>query len=256
VTDFDPTKPSIARVYDYVLGGKDNFPADRQLAEQLIALFPPIMVTAKENKEFLDQAITWAAQAGFEQFIDLGSGLPTTPSTDSSAWAVAPGARVAYVDNDPIVIRHLHGTLGIQPQVTIVDGDVRDVRSILAAISSGIDLSAPACLIIAAMVHFFEASAARDLVARYAAAMAPGSLLMLTMLHATGEEADQFYGRYSQGPARLYQHSAADFASFFGDLELIPPGIADARTWRPQRSTVPVPPQRDCQMLVGVARVS
>jgi O-methyltransferase involved in polyketide biosynthesis len=255
VTDFDPKKPSIARVYDYVLGGKDNFAADRELAEQLISLFPPIVVTAKENKEFLDRAVTWVAGTGIGQFIDIGCGMPTSPSTDSSARAVAPGARVAYVDNDPIVISHLTGSLGQDPAVTIVEGDAREVDSTIAAVSAGINLSAPACLMIAAMVHFFEASAARDLVARYAAAVAPGSLVILTMLLAGGKEADQFYGRYSQGPARLYQHSAADFASFFGDLEVLAPGVADARTWRPEWPMVPVPPKRDCEMLVGVARV-
>ena len=243
-------------MYDYVLGGKDNFAADRELAQQLISLFPPIVVTAKENKEFLDRAVTWAAGTGIVQFIDVGCGMPTKPSTESSARAVAPGARIAYLDHDPIVISHLASSLGQDPAVTIVDGDVREVDATIASVSSGIDLSAPCCLIIAAMVHFFEASAARQLVARYAAAVAPGSLVILTMLLATGAEADQFYGRYSQGPARLYQHSAADFASFFGDLELLPPGVADARTWRPEWPLVPVPPKRDCEMLVGVARVS
>lgn len=255
MADFDPKKPSIARVYDYVLGGKDNFTADRELAQQLISLFPPIVVTAKENKEFLDRAVTWVAGTGIGQFIDIGCGMPTRPSTESSARAIAPGARIAYVDNDPVVISHLTSSLGKDPAVTIVDGDVRQMDSIIEAVSAGIDLSAPSCLIIAAMVHFFEASAARELVARYAAAVAPGSLVILSMLLATGAEADEFYGRYSKGPARLYQHSAADFASFFGDLELLSPGIADARTWRPEWPRVPVPPKRDCEMLAGVARV-
>jgi O-methyltransferase involved in polyketide biosynthesis len=256
VADFDPKKPSIARVYDYVLGGKDNFAADRELAQQLISLFPPIVVTAQENKGFLDRAVTWVAGTGIRQFIDVGCGMPTKPSTESSARAIAPDTRIAYIDRDPVVISHLTSSLGHDPAVTIVDGDVREVDAIIASVSSGIDLSAPSCLIIAAMVHFFEASAARELVARYAAAVAPGSLVILTMLLATGAEADEFYGRYSQGPARLYQHSAADFASFFGDLELLPPGVADARTWRPEWQMVPVPPKRDCEMLVGVARVS
>jgi O-methyltransferase involved in polyketide biosynthesis len=256
VADFDPKKPSIARVYDYVLGGKDNFAADRELAEQLISLFPPIVVTAKENREFLDRAVTWTAGSGIRQFIDVGCGLPTSPSTQSSAQAVEPSARVAYIDNDPIVISHLSGALSKDPTVTIVDGDAREVDSIIEAVSAELDLSQPAGLVIAAMLHFFDLSAGRDLVARYAARLAPGSLVILSMLLANGGVADEFFGRYSQGPARLYQHSAQDFASFFGDLELVAPGIADARTWRPQWPAVPVPLRRDAEMIVGVARVS
>ncbi|HUN36947.1 MAG TPA: SAM-dependent methyltransferase [Trebonia sp.] len=255
MADFDPKKPSIARVYDYVLGGKDNFAADRELAEQLIALFPPIVTTAKENKEFLDRAVTAVAGRGIRQFIDVGCGMPTLPSTYSSARAVEPEARVAYIDNDPIVISHLSGPLSADPMVTIIDGDARQVDTIIEAASADLDLSQPAGLIIAAMLHFFDLSAGRDLVAGYAARLAPGSLVILSMLLANGGVADEFFGRYSQGPARLYQHSADDFASFFGDLELIPPGIADARTWRAEWSTVPVPERRDAEMIVGVARV-
>jgi len=255
VADFDPKKPSIARVYDYVLGGKDNFAADRELAEQLISLFPPIVVTAKENKEFLDRAVTWAAGSGIRQFIDVGCGLPTSPSTASSAHAIEPGAQVAYIDNDPVVISHLTGAFGADPLVTIVDGDAREVDATIEAVSADLDLSQPAGLIIAAMLHFFDRGAGRDFVARYTARLAPGSLVVLSMLLGNGGVADEFFGRYSQGPARLYQHSAQDFASFFGDLELLPPGVADARTWRPEWPKVPVPARRDAEMIAGVARV-
>jgi O-methyltransferase involved in polyketide biosynthesis len=255
VADFDPKKPSIARVYDYVLGGKDNFAADRELADQLISLFPPIVTTAKENKEFLDRAVTWAAGQGITQFVDVGCGMPTSPSTVSSARAIEPGARVAYIDNDLVVINHLTATFRSDPTVTVIDGDVRQADSILPAVRAALDLSRPGCLIIAAMLHFFDLSAGRAFVARYASELAPGSLVVLSMLLPNGGTADEFFERYSEGPARLYQHSAEDFTSFFGDLELVPPGIADARTWRPEWPMVPVPPKRDASMIAGVARV-
>jgi O-methyltransferase involved in polyketide biosynthesis len=256
VADFDPSTPAIARVYDYILGGKDNFAADRELAQYLIDVFPPITITARENKQFLDRAIGWLATQGTDQFIDLGCGIPTAPSTHESARIDRPDARVAYVDTDPIVLSHLRGVpIREQAGLTIVDGDVRDVTAVLDKIASGIDLSAPACLIMAALLHFFPVEAGRALVARYAAALAPGSYLILTMGHAPGPAADRFFARYNEGPNRLYQHSAADFASFFGDLPLLAPGVADGRAWRPGWPKVPVPQQRDAVILVGVAQI-
>jgi hypothetical protein len=121
-------------------------------------------------------------------------------------------------------------------------------------VAAGLDLSAPACLIMAALLHFFPVEAGRDLVARYAAALAPGSYVILTMGLADGPAADRFFELYSKGPAPLYKHSAEDFASFFGDLPLVPPGVTDARSWRPGWPQVPVPTKREAEMIVGVAR--
>lgn len=256
MADFDPKTPSIARVYDYFLGGKDNFAADRELAQHLIDVFPPIPVTVRENKQFLDRVVGWAAGEGIGQFIDIGCGMPTTPSTHGTARAHNPGTRVAYVDTDPIVLSHLRGLpTREQAGLTILDGDVREVDDVLAGVSEGLDLSVPSCLVMAALLHFFPVEAGRELVARYAAALAPGSYVVLTMGLADGPAADRFFGLYNKGAAPLYKHSAQDFASFFGDLPLLPPGIADARTWRPNWPVVPVPPKREGEMIVGVARV-
>jgi O-methyltransferase involved in polyketide biosynthesis len=253
VADFNPNVPSIARVYDYFNGGKDNFAADRELAQHLIDIFPPIPVTVRENKEFLDRAVSWVAGEGIGQFLDIGCGMPTAPATHDSARTAVPGARVAYVDTDPVVLSHLRG-LPSQEGLTVIKGDVREVDTVLGAAAEGLDLTAPACLIMAALLHFFPAEASRDLVARYAAAMAPGSYVILTMGLADGPAADRFFDLYSKGPARLYKHSAGDFASFFGDLPLVPPGVADARSWRPGWPKVPAPPRREGEMIVGVAR--
>ncbi len=256
VADFDPSTPSIARVYDYFLGGRDNFAADRELARRLIGIFPPIPVTVRENKQFLGRSVSWLAGEGISQFIDVGCGLPTTPSTHGSARTANPDARVAYVDTDPIVLSHLRGLPAMeQTGLTIVDGDARDVDKVLARVSAGLDLAAPSCLIMAALLHFFPLEAGRELVARYAAALAPGSYVILTIGLADGPAADRFFDLYSRGPAPLYKHSAEDFASFFGGLPLLPPGVADARSWRPGWPAVSVPPKRDGEMIVGVAQI-
>src|ERR1700761_7526837 len=257
VADFDPRSPSIARVYDYLAGGKDNFPADRELAQHLMQVFPPITVTVQENKQFLERAVTWLANQGVSQFIDIGCGMPTFPSTHGVARAGIPDARVAHADIDPLVLSHLRGLPSPeQAGLTVVDGDVRDVDKILAQAGAGIDLSAPACLIMAALLHFFPAETARELVARYTAALAPGSYVVLAMGLAEGPEAEQFFALYNKdGAAPLYQHSAGDFVSFFGGLPLLEPGAADPRGGRPGWAEVPVPPHRDAVMLVGVGLV-
>jgi O-methyltransferase involved in polyketide biosynthesis len=257
VADFDPRTPSIARVYDYLAGGMDHFPADRELAQHLAQVFPPIVVTVQENKQFLERAVTWLANQGVGQFIDIGCGMPTFPSTHGVARAVIADAKVAYVDIDPIVLSHLRGLPSPeQAGLTVVDGDVRDVDQVLAQIGAGIDLSAPACLIMAALLHFFPVETGRELVARYTAALAPGSYVVLAMGLAEGREAEQFFALYNKdGAAPLYQHSAGDFTSFFGGRPLLEPGVADARVWRPGWPEVPVPPHRDAVMIVGVGLV-
>jgi O-methyltransferase involved in polyketide biosynthesis len=254
VPEFDPNTPSIARVYDYVLGGKDNFAADRELAGRLLALVPLIKDLAAENRQFLARAVTWAANQGIGQFIDLGSGLPTAPNTHESAQAITGGARVTYVDNDPIVITHLRAVLAQgNPGVSVVDGDVRDPAAILDRLRAGLDLSAPACLVVGYLLHFFTPEDARNLVASYTAALAPGSCLVLSVLHAESEAADEGLNAYSSAAAPVYSHPMADIAGFFGGLELVPPGIVDAREWRPGWEPANLP-ARGSYVVAGVAR--
>jgi hypothetical protein len=256
VSDFDPTVPSIARVYDYWLGGKDNFAADRELGDRLTALVPSTPVTLRENKEFLGLAVGWVAGQGIRQFVDLGAGMPTAPATHQVAQAAGADVRVVYVDNDPVVLAHLNALAAKgNPGVTVVSGDVREPDTILPAVARGIDLSEPACVIMGSLLHFFPPETARDLIARYTAPLAAGSYLIISMGVASGEAAEQFFRLYSEGPSKLYQHSPEDFASFFGSLELLPPGIGDARTWRPGWAVVPAAEPREGWMIVGIARV-
>jgi O-methyltransferase involved in polyketide biosynthesis len=235
VPKFDPGAPSIARVYDYVLGGKDNFAADRELGDRLLTLLPQIAEQAMENRQFLARAAAWAASQGIGQFIDLGCGLPTAPNTHESVKAVTGDARVVYVDNDPVVVSHLEALVAKgNPGVSIVAGDVRDVAAILDGVRAGLDLSAPVCLVAGFLLHFFTADAARDLIARYTAALAPGSYLVISVIHPEDTEAaDEGLGTYTSKAAPIYSHPLPDIASFFGESELVPPGIVNARQWRP-----------------------
>ena len=256
MADFDPATPSIARVYDYLLNGKDNFAVDRAVADKLLAVAPTSALVMRENRQFLARATGWAAGQGISQFIDLGCGMPTTPNTHQSAQAVDQKAHVAYVDTDAVVLVHLRA-LAAQgnPGVTVIDGDVREVDVILGAISAGLDLSQPVCLLMGALLHFFPADAARDLVAAYLPALAPGSYVVLSVGRADGDEESRGFGTYSStGAPTVYNHSVAEFAGFFGPLTLVPPGVVDAREWPPDSERAPLPP-RPGQALVGVARV-
>jgi precorrin-6B methylase 2 len=246
----------VARVYDYWLGGKDNFAADREVADKVLALYPPTADIVRENRQFLSRAVTWAAKQGIGQFIDLGAGLPTPPSTHESARAVTPEARVALIDNDAVAIRHLQALASSgNPRVTVIDGDAHETAEILSAVSASIDLSAPACLVMGALLHSIDAETARELVRRYAAALAPGSYVVLSIVRGDGDVADEGFSAYNcGGPAVGHNHSVAEFAGFFSGMELVPPGVVDAREWRPDRPAA-LPP-RAGQALVGVARVN
>ena len=144
VASFDPRTPSIARVYDYLLGGKDNFAADRAVAAKLVSVYRPIIETVPESRRFVERAVTWVAGQGITQFVDLGAGLPTVPNTHATAQAVNAAAAVAYVDNDPVVISHLTALLARHSnRVTVVAGDLHDRDAILAddGLRGVIDLS-------------------------------------------------------------------------------------------------------------------
>lgn len=236
--------------------GKDNFAVDREVAERLLAVAPLSAQVMVENRRFVALAVGWVASQGISQFIDLGCGMPTVPNTHQAARAIVADARVAYVDIDAVVLSHLRALVAHgNPGVTVVDGDVREVAVILNAIRGGIDLAEPACLSMGALLHFFPPDAARDLVASYAAALAPGSYVVLSVGRGDSDEADRGFGSYSAGAVQVYNHSVAEFASFFGPLKLVPPGVVDARLWHPGEDHAESLPPRAGHTLVGVARV-
>jgi O-methyltransferase involved in polyketide biosynthesis len=256
VQDFDPSTPSIARVYDYLIGGKDNFAADREAGDRLIEVFPAVVRAARENRQFLARAVTWVAEQGVGQFVDLGCGMPTEPNTHESAQAVRPGARVVYADNDAVAVAHLEAVVAKgTPGVTVVAGDVGDTDRVLAAVSAALDPAAPTCLIMGLLLHFYDPAAARALVARYSAALAPGSYLVISLAHGNGEEGERWFSAYSAGPAQARNYSVDEITGLFGDAELVPPGVVDARQWYPDLSGPPDLPFRTGQAICGVGRI-
>ncbi|MBO0819415.1 MAG: SAM-dependent methyltransferase [Nocardiopsaceae bacterium] len=256
MADFDRKKPSIARVYDYWLGGKDNFAADRELGDRLVRIGPELPDMVRENRELLTRAVSWSAGQGIDQFIDLGCGLPTAPNTHDTARLIAPEAKIAYVDNDPVVINHLRVMLPRDPAIAVIDGDVDDPDAILAEVGKLIDPARPACLLMGALLHFYETGAARDLAARYISVLAPGSYVVLTAGYMPpGPDAERFLAIYSAGPSSLYIHQPEDLLSFVHGLEILPPGVADAQVWRPGWEKVPDVAPRAIWMNGLMARV-
>jgi O-methyltransferase involved in polyketide biosynthesis len=231
VEPFDTTRPNIARVWDYWLGGKDNFAADRELAQKMLAVHPVSAQMARENRQFLGRAVSYVAAHGVRQFIDVGAGLPTALNTHDIARYANPEARVAYVDNDPIVVSHARSLLAKSPGVIAVPGDMRDPEAILGddGLAGLIDLAAPACVIMSGVLHFADAGTARRVTAGFARALAPGSYLIISVGSGNPAEGDNFTSAYTA--ARIYIHPLEDIISFFAGLDLVPPGVVPVMCW-------------------------
>ena len=248
----DTSRPNVARVYDYWLDGKDNFAADRELAESMLEIFPGLRELVRTNRQFIARAVSWVAGQGIDQFVDAGAGLPTAPGTDESARAVNPRAKVAYVDNDPVVINHAKALLaGRDGQVSVVRADLRDPAAVFAGCTD-LDASEPLCLILAAVLHLMDAESARRVAGDYVSRLPPGSYVIITLARYDDPVlADQIVSAYSA--ASFFNHSREDAATFFAGLELVEPGLVSGKTWR---GGMPDPglPNGAVYPLVGVAR--
>lgn len=254
--DIDPSVPNIARVYDYWLGGKDNFASDRVMADQFAGVYPGIRELCRDNRRFVCRVAAWAVGQGIRQILDLGSGLPTVLNTHDAARAVAPGTRVAYVDNDPVVIRHAEALLATGDGLSAAQADVTDPAAVWndPRVRAVIDPAEPVCVLLAAMLHFLDAATARALVAGYAELALPGSLLAISLSRNDNEE-QHTHAQAAYTAAHLYSHSRADIESFFGGLELIPPGVVLAQAWRGGVASVPSMAKGSAYFLAGVGRV-
>jgi SAM-dependent methyltransferase len=251
--DLDTTHPNIARSYDYLLGGKTNFPADRELAGKLLAIYPATRQIIRENRRFLIRALDYVLAQGISQYVDLGAGLPTRPAVHDIVRRQDINAPVLYVDSDPVVISHLRAlSCSADPHVHALAADLAGPAAVLAqARETGeIDFEEPVCLITAMVLHFLDAATARDLVKAYVDVLAPGSYVILTV--ARGEEAigDQITRVYDAAP--LHNHTRDDVLSFFTDLDLVDPGLTDARAWQPGWRTPAPFWDRAGQVLAGV----
>jgi len=231
--------PNPARIYDYLLGGNDYFPPDREAAEKLIAAYPEARTLARANRRFLTRAVWYLAEHGIGQYIDLGTGLPTSPNVHKVARQVRPGARVVYVDNDPVVTLHSRVLCATSDGVAVVDGDIRDPRSILAnpVLTAAIDFALPVAILCVSVFHFIrEDKNPREIMAAFRWRMAPGSYLVLS--HAATDDTERHVladieAVYDQATAPAVPRSAAGIRDFFAGLELVEPGLVDVSQWRP-----------------------
>ena len=246
-----------ARVYDYWLGGKDNFAADREAAEQVIAVRPTIRADVRANRAFLGRAVRYlAAEAGIRQFLDIGTGLPSADNTHEVAQSVAPEARVVYADIDPIVLVHGRALLTSTPEgaTAYADADLRDTGAVLAAARQTLDLGEPVAVMLVAMLHHVpDGDDPYGIVARLVDAVAPGSYLVLSHpasdidVAAVTEVARRYNARV---PAGQQRRSHDEVARFFSGLELLEPGIVATTEWRPSQPSGPAP----VPMWAGVGR--
>jgi hypothetical protein len=236
---FNPTVPNVARIYDFLLGGKDNYAADREAAQRLLDAVPGAGRAARDNRRFLGRAVWFLArEAGIRQFLDIGTGLPTRGNVHEIAHAAKPGARVVYADNDPVVVTHARALLADSLTVAAVQGDLRDPDHLfsLPDVQAFIDWDEPVAVLVVAVLHFLEdRDNPWEAVNAFKARMAPGSYLVLS--HITGDDTPADVIRQA---AEVYQNASApgiarpraQIARFFDGLDMVTPGLADPAGWR------------------------
>jgi len=234
----DATTPNIARMYDYYLGGKDNFAADRACADKVLSHYPELRAVARENRAFLSRVVRFlAAEAGIRQFVDIGAGLPTMENVHEVAHAVAPQARVIYVDHDPLVCAHARALLAIRDTVSVVQADMRDPEAILKDPETQrlIDFSQPVAILLVAILHFIAGDDnPYEIVGRLREAMAPGSYLVVS--HAGSDDlptrAQEAAAEYNRATAQMWFRTRTEILRFFDGFDLIDPGLVAADAWR------------------------
>ena len=260
--EVDTTRPHTARMYDYFLGGKNHFAADRELADKVLATTPSARTAARENRAFLGRAVRFlAAEAGIRQFLDIGTGLPTTSSVHQVAQAVIPSARVVYTDNDPLVLAHARALLTSSPEgrTAYIQADLRQPESILASpvAREVLDFSQPVALMLAAILHFLpDSDNPGEVLATLLGALPAGSYLVAS--HTTAEHDPEQWAplqrAYESGGIPGQFRDSGEFARLaFAGLELVPPGVVLVSEWRPD-TTGPRPTPAEVSVYGGVAR--
>src|ERR1017187_9888240 len=239
-SEIDTTKPHPARMYDAYLGGKDNYAADREAVREILRVFPEVRAMARANRAFMQRAVRFlAGEAGIRQFIDIGTGIPSAGNVHEVAGQVAPGARVVYVDNDPIVHVHANALLTGSGTTSIVLADLREPEVILdhPKTRALIDFSEPVGLLLVAILHFItEAENPARILATLREALPEGSYLVLS--HATGDlrpdAAQRAAHVYDEATSSVTLRSKAQVESLFDGWELIKPGVVQVPLWRPE----------------------
>ncbi|MCL7425897.1 SAM-dependent methyltransferase [Streptomyces sp. NPDC057806] len=235
----DTTRPHPARVYDWYLGGKDNYPVDEALGRQIMAIDTGAPRAARSNRCFMQRATRHlAGEAGIRQFLDIGTGIPTEPNLHQIAQSFAPDARVVYVDNDPIVLAHAEALLRGTPEgvTEYLQADAREPGAILEQAARLLDFDRPIALSLIALLHFVaDEDGAQELVDTLVEALAPGSCLVLSCMTADFEPENVRQGieRYAAGGVTLVARTRAEVGGFFKGLDLLEPGIVSVKDWRP-----------------------
>jgi len=231
--------PHIARVYDYWLGGKDNFAVDREAAEQVIEAYPGILRDVRAQRAFLSNAVSYlAGVAGIRQFLDIGTGIPTANNTHEVAQAVEPGCRVVYVDNDPMVLTHARALLvGVTAPTAYVDADLRDTGKVLAEAARLLDFSKPVAVMLISVLHLIpDEDDPHAIVARLLEAVPSGSWLALShpARDVHPQQVTEAASRFNQlARAKATLRTQAEILRFFDGLELLEPGLVQIHQWRP-----------------------
>ena len=237
---FDTSVAHVARMYDYLLGGKDNYAADRAAGDAAIHAYPDVVSSVRANRAFLARAVRYlAGEAGIRQFLDIGTGIPSANNTHEVARATAPGCRVVYVDNDPVVLAHARALLDTPEGITTdyIDADLRDTGTILGQAARTLDFSQPVAVMLIAILHVIGGDDdPHGIVAKLIDAVPAGSYLALSHIASDiePEKVEEVRGRLNR---LMYQKSTyrghAEVTRFFDGLELVEPGVARVQEWRP-----------------------
>jgi hypothetical protein len=256
---FDTTVPHASRMYDYLLGGKDNFAADREAAEQLVAIHPATRWAVRENRAFHGRTVSYLAdEAGIRQFLDIGTGIPAANNTHEVAQRVAAGSRTVYVDNDPVVLAHARALLtsAHADSVSYLDSDLRDPDTILEAAGQRLDFGAPVAIMLVMILHLIpDSDDPWRIVRRLVGAVPPGSYLVVSH-PATDVGADvaaAIAGSVNQRmlATPMTLRSRAEVSRFFDGLDVLPPGLVPQNRWLPDRPVPDEEPDVGCYGAVG-----
>lgn len=258
--DVDLSRPSVARVYDYYLGGSHNFESDREFAQRVLAVLPDMPKLAQENRDFLRRAVLHLVELGVDQFLDLGSGIPTVGNVHEVAQGADPQARVVYVDHDPVAVAHSEELLAGNDRAAVITGDLRKPAAVLAdAVRWGqLDLDRPVAVLLVSVLHFVaDDQHPAAIIAEYMAAMAPGSAVVISHASTDGQRgaADlQDVYNQSRSPNPMRMRSREEVTALFGGLPLLDPGVVRMPQWRPDSPEDEYPDVETYPGFAGVAR--
>ncbi|RZT86897.1 S-adenosyl methyltransferase [Pseudonocardia sediminis] len=257
--EVDMARPSVARVYDYYLGGSHNFDSDRRFAGRVLEVLPEMAAIAQQNRAFLRRAVRHLCEQGIDQFLDLGSGIPTAGNVHEIAAGVSPGARVLYVDHDPVAVMHSRALLDDVEGAEVMAGDLTDPRGVLGspAVAEHLDLSKPVAVLLVSVLHFVDDDRRpAEVVSTYMGATAPGSHLVLSHASIAGNDgaadAEAVYNQ-QRSPNPMRMRSQDEVTALFGDLTLVDPGVVRIPSWRPDSPAGPGAAAESYPGLAGVA---